>query len=158
MPVNKFKPVGANADAQEVEHDIHGDGGSTVVANPELSGDEEVLEGLEIDGTKYKVPQPSEPVASLKLFKHVFNADHYVFEVVSANPETYEDGAAVLADETVIKVSAVKKDVSREGLLLKNDTGSFNFVDFTSEGASVSVVDNAEFANDVVTEIVNPEE
>lgn len=159
MPKNNFRPEGVNGDSKEVIHDINGDGkGSVVVANPELAGDEEVLEGLEIDGTKYKVPQPSEPVASLKLYKHVFNADHYVFEVVSANPEVYEDGAAVLADETVIKVSAVKKDVSREGLLLKNDTGSFNFVDFTSEGASVSVVDNAEFANDVVTEIVNPEE
>lgn len=159
MPKNKFRPEGVNGDSKEVIHDINGDGkGSVVVANPELAGDEEVLEGLEIDGTKYKVPQPSEPVASLKLYKHVFNSDHYVFEVVSANPEAYEDGAAVLADETVIKVSAVKKDVSREGLLLKNDTGSYNFVDFTSEGASVSVVDNDEFTNDEVSEILNPEE
>ena len=32
-------------------------GGSTVVANPELSGDEPDLTGLEVDGAKYKVPQ-----------------------------------------------------------------------------------------------------
>ena len=30
-------------------------GGSTVVANPTLSGDEATLDGLEVDGTKYKV-------------------------------------------------------------------------------------------------------
>ena len=32
-------------------------GGSTVVANPTLVGDEDDLTGLEVDGTKYKVPQ-----------------------------------------------------------------------------------------------------
>lgn len=34
-----------------------GSGGTTVVANPTLSGDEDNLTGLEIDGTKYAVPQ-----------------------------------------------------------------------------------------------------
>ena len=32
-------------------------GGSKVVANPELVGDEPDLTGLEVDGNKYKVPQ-----------------------------------------------------------------------------------------------------
>ena len=34
-----------------------GGGGTTVIANPELSGDEPDLTGLEVDGNKFKVPQ-----------------------------------------------------------------------------------------------------
>ena len=42
-----------------------GGGGSTVIANPTLSGDEATLDGLEVDGTKYKVGGGSE-----KLYHH----------------------------------------------------------------------------------------
>ena len=35
-------------------------GGSSVIANPTLSGDEATLDGLEVDGTKYKVGGGSE--------------------------------------------------------------------------------------------------
>ena len=41
-------------------------GGSTVIANPTLSGDEATLDGLEVDGTKYKVGGGSE----VHLYKH----------------------------------------------------------------------------------------
>lgn len=34
-------------------------GGTEVIANPELTGDEPDLEGLEVDGAKYKVPSGS---------------------------------------------------------------------------------------------------
>ena len=41
---------------QTIELDAGGSGGgSTVIANPTLSGDEATLDGLEVDGTKYKV-------------------------------------------------------------------------------------------------------
>ena len=41
---------------QTIELDAGGSGGgSTVIANPTLSGDEAPLDGLEVDGTKYKV-------------------------------------------------------------------------------------------------------
>lgn len=41
---------------QTIEFDAGGSsGGSSVVANPTLSGDEATLNGLEVDGTKYKV-------------------------------------------------------------------------------------------------------
>lgn len=36
---------------------ITGGGGSEVIANPELEGDEDALTGLEVDGVKYKVPE-----------------------------------------------------------------------------------------------------
>ena len=42
-------------------------GGSTVIANPTLSGDEATLDGLEVDGTKYKVGGGSE----VHLYRHV---------------------------------------------------------------------------------------
>ena len=35
-------------------------GGTTVIANPELSGDEPKLSGLEVNGNKFKVPEPKE--------------------------------------------------------------------------------------------------
>ena len=41
---------------QTIDIDAGGSGGgSTVIANPTLSGDEATLDGLEVDGTKYKV-------------------------------------------------------------------------------------------------------
>ena len=41
---------------QTIDLDAGGSsGGSTVIANPTLSGDEATLDGLEVDGTKYKV-------------------------------------------------------------------------------------------------------
>lgn len=156
MPVNKFKPVGANADAQEVEHDIHGDGGSTVVANPELSGDEEVLEGLEIDGTKYKVPQPSEPVASLKLFKHILSSAAYEVHIVSAKEDAYESMADILGDEGIISMKAVKKDVSLDCPLLKSSsTSAFKVVVFGEDSVAMSDLAFADLDEDSVEEIVN---
>ena len=44
-------------------------GGSTVIANPTLSGDEATLDGLEVDGTKYKVGGGSE----VHLYRHIIN-------------------------------------------------------------------------------------
>ena len=43
-------------------------GGSTVIANPTLSGDEATLDGLEVDGTKYKVGGSGG--SGGKLYKH----------------------------------------------------------------------------------------
>ena len=44
------------ANDQTIELDAGGSGGgSSVIANPTLSGDEATLDGLEVDGTKYKV-------------------------------------------------------------------------------------------------------
>lgn len=42
-------------------------GGSKVVANPELVGDEPDLTGLEVDGNKYKVPQGGSGTTNLYL-------------------------------------------------------------------------------------------
>ena len=45
---------------------LGGGGGTTVVANPELSGDEANLTGLQVGNTKYAVPQGS----GLTLYEH----------------------------------------------------------------------------------------
>ena len=53
---------------QTIDLDAGGSGGgSTVVANPTLSGDEATLNGLEVDGTKYKVGGGSE----VHLYQHI---------------------------------------------------------------------------------------
>ena len=44
-------------------------GGSKVVANPELVGDEPDLTGLEVDGNKYKVPQGGGGITNLYLHR-----------------------------------------------------------------------------------------
>ena len=55
---------------QTIELDAGGSGGgSSVVANPTLSGDEATLNGLEVDGTKYKVGGSG---SSGKLYLHKF--------------------------------------------------------------------------------------
>ena len=36
---------------------VYGAGGSEVIPNPEMEGDEPDLEGIEIDGDKYKIPE-----------------------------------------------------------------------------------------------------
>lgn len=43
-----------------------GSGGSSVIANPTLSGDESELNGLEVDGTKFKVASGSEKIELTK--------------------------------------------------------------------------------------------
>lgn len=50
--------VESGADAKDVTNwPENAGGGTTVVANPPLVGDEPDLTGLEVDGAKYKVPQ-----------------------------------------------------------------------------------------------------
>ena len=51
---------------EELQALIEEQGGSSVVANPTLSGDEATLNGVEIDSTKYKVGGGSE----VHLYKH----------------------------------------------------------------------------------------
>lgn len=53
--LNEFVENGANP--KDVTNWPEEAGGSTVVANPELVGDEPDLTGLEVDGTKYAVHQ-----------------------------------------------------------------------------------------------------
>lgn len=55
-------------------------GGSGVIANPELEGTEPDLEGLEVDGTKYKVPQGG----GSALYKH------YLYFQDNRQTELYE--------------------------------------------------------------------
>lgn len=49
--------VGQGANPEDVTNWPEEAGGTTVVANPELSGDEDDLTGLEVDGVKYKIPE-----------------------------------------------------------------------------------------------------
>ena len=69
-------------------------GGSTVVANPTLSGDEATLNGLEVDGVKYAVGGGS----GGKLYYHhhvffyVWSDNYFIINVISSSsiPYTYE--------------------------------------------------------------------
>ena len=67
------------ANDQTIELDAGGSGGgSTVIANPTLSGDEATLDGLEVDGTKYKVGGSGG--SEVHLYAHYIN-----MQVSSAN-------------------------------------------------------------------------
>lgn len=56
-PKNNFKTINGNSIIGTGDIPVSGGGGGTeVVANPELSGDEADLEGLKIGNAKYKVP------------------------------------------------------------------------------------------------------
>ena len=65
-------------------------GGSSVVANPTLSGDEATLNGLEVDGTKYKVGG-----SEVHLYRHhlsitTYGQDAFIeFDTISTKSEPY---------------------------------------------------------------------
>ena len=69
---------------QTIELDAGGSGGgSTVIANPTLSGDEATLDGLEVDGTKYKVGGSGG--SEVHLYRHILklhSLDYYSFGIV----------------------------------------------------------------------------
>ncbi len=69
--LDEFVENGASPNRVTEWPDEAGRGGTTVVANPELEGTEPDLTGLEVDGTKYKVPVPPTPVAT-KLYTHMY--------------------------------------------------------------------------------------
>lgn len=127
-----------------------------VVANPELEGGEPELEALQIGEEKFALPSGGTS-SGLKLYDHDMQNDTYELHIISAVSSAYESAAAALADSTVIAVRIIAKATSSEGLFMRSATqGHFNFVAFTSEGATVTDVDGASLVLDHVTEIVNP--
>ena len=90
MAVYKIKPLLEDG----------GQGGSTVVANPELSGDEASLTGLEVDGTKYKVESGSSAGSLLPLVIYAKGGNAYMMSISTLvdvdNIETYGDLANYL--------------------------------------------------------------
>ena len=74
---------------QTIELDAGGSsGGSSVVANPTLSGDEATLNGLEVDGTKYKVGGSGG--SEVHLYQHnIFcNSNYGRFYIIIYNSDT----------------------------------------------------------------------
>lgn len=61
--------------------------GTEVVANPTLSGSESDLTGLEINGTKYKVPS-GEIGGGVKVYQHTVNSGTYIFWSFTSTPFT----------------------------------------------------------------------
>lgn len=71
-------------------------GGTTVVANPTLVGDEDDLTGLEVNGVKYAVPQGSgSGVYSICVYFYDANSPDYTnlftMQVDTPDLETYDD-------------------------------------------------------------------
>ena len=89
LTFDKEKDINAEKIGQ-LDQIIEGGGGSTVVVNPELEGDEEEVEGLEVDGVKYKVPEGT---------------------AVEANPELSGDED----DLTSLEINGTKYKVSESG-------------------------------------------
>ena len=95
------------ANDQTIELDAVGSGGgSTVIANPSLSGNEATLDGLEVDGTKYKVSGSGG--SEVHLYRHdIFMLNSYyscvlVTSLYSKNstPMTKYDFHSFLVSET----------------------------------------------------------
>ena len=64
---------------QTIDLDAGGSGGgSTVVANPTLSGDEATLNGLEVDGTKYKVGGSSGKLYQNNIYIQENGSGHFI--------------------------------------------------------------------------------
>lgn len=83
-------------------------GGTTVKANPELVGDEPNLEGLEVEGIKYKVPEGggSSVVPEYFISAQVLNEFAYIVD---------QDGK-----ETTINMSKLKTLLLNKGIITDN--------------------------------------
>ena len=91
---------------QTIDLDAGGSGGSSVVANPTLSGNEATLNGLEVDGTKYKVGG-----SGGKLYRHnitVVGRDGY-------SPNCYFD--IYIRDNTPFTTSLICEYISNYGVI-----------------------------------------
>ena len=62
-------------------------GGTEVVANPSLSGTESDLTGLEVAGTKYKVPTGGSG-GGVQFYKHEFETDNDTFNLITCISKT----------------------------------------------------------------------
>ena len=78
-------------------------GGGSVIANPEMEGDEPDLTGIEIDGNKYKIPEGGESSGKLletdKVLYLTYN-DTTIFELVDINddiPGSFEELVTIVA-------------------------------------------------------------
>ncbi len=97
MPVYKISPL------------ENGEGGTTVVANPTLEGTEPDLTGLEVEGTKYKVPSGGGGTQHLYQHNITIKGEEegdYNFSIVilssSNQPITYGDVLNYLLDNNFI--------------------------------------------------------
>ena len=103
---NLIDVIDETADAYE--------GGSKVVANPELVGDEPDLTGLEVDGNKYKVPQGGGGTTNLYLHRIVIfkeNGCFINFSFINSTSTQYnENGLFSLLMGTRIPCSGIVID------------------------------------------------
>ena len=117
----------ANRDFKKIERIMkdfsmgvgEGGGGTTVVANPELEGTEPDLTGLEVEGTKYKVPQGGGGSVS-------------IVELEMPNPfsfgQVYEVGITSEKAEALRTALMVKTNQGELMIRSREDETSFEFV------------------------------
>ncbi len=107
-----------------------GEGGTTVVANPTLEGNEENLTGLEVNGTKYKVPQGGSSGVGYGSDYYIFCMDFY--DLVE-NKSLDVDKLIALCDkyELGLDSNPTNKTISLEAIHMNN---SSNYADIFKVG------------------------
>ena len=73
-----------------------GEGGTTVIANPTLVGTETALTGLQVGGTKYKVPQGSGEQREIVTLNYVLDGQPHN---ITQEQATKLQNGAILTDE-----------------------------------------------------------
>lgn len=83
-----------------------GGGGSDVIINPELEGDEDRVEGIEVNGTKYKMP--------VQIYETAYNIDECGFEDIDISKLEVGDIVVVLGKsgdaKSYVVVSTLKQE------------------------------------------------
>ena len=144
-------------------------GGSSVIANPTLSGDEATLSGLEVDGTKYKVGGSG---GSEKLYNHKLHIkgrsgsfiDSLNLEIInkSATPLSYNDLAKYFPSSYnskyiccgfSIKPSIISGIDVNPYAYFANEEGTFCAKPIFSDSIDVVHEDKTSFT-DTVTEVI----
>lgn len=145
MAVYKIKPLLEDG----------GQGGSTVVANPELAGDEDTLTGIEVDGTKYKVESGSSAGGSVPAVIYARGGNAYMMSIsISVDVdtlETYEDVANYLQSKGYV----INQDTHLPTLLIASgqDSEYGACTGLVYDDSKIYTIDNGS-----LTEIVDDED
>ena len=114
-------------------------GGTNVVANPELSGTETVLTGLQVGNTKYAVPHGSGGRMEFVTLNYVLDGQPHN---ITQEQATKLQNGAILTDQDGKVYSLVGTLLADDGTLLYEDGGlAYQCIIFNSSFARIEEVD-----------------
>lgn len=116
--------------------DVVGGGGTTVIANPELTGDEPDLEGLQVGDTKYAVPQGGGGIEYVELTVDFSNIDGATGNLTQEQLTKLQNGAFIKLSNTIpntayVVLSIALYNMVQNTMVYSSNVASINGISFT---------------------------